>query len=35
MVAFVFAGLGVYLFLNSADTASGGSGLPLGPPLRK
>jgi succinate-acetate transporter protein len=34
-VAFVFAGLGVYLFLNAADTATGGRGLPLGAPLRK
>jgi uncharacterized protein len=35
IVAFVFAGLGLYLFLHSADAASGGRGLPLGPPLRK
>jgi succinate-acetate transporter protein len=34
-VAFVFAGLGVYLFLNAADAATGGRGLPLGPPLRR
>jgi uncharacterized protein len=34
-VAFVFAGLGLYLFLSAADAASGGRGLPLGPPLRK
>jgi len=35
IVAFVFAGLGVYLFLGAADVASGGSGLPVGRPLRK
>jgi succinate-acetate transporter protein len=34
-VVLVFAALGVYLFLNSADVATGGSGLPLGSPLRK
>ena len=34
-VAFAFAALGLYLFLNAADTATGGRGLPLGPPLRK
>jgi uncharacterized protein len=34
-VAFVFAALGIYLFLNAADIATGGRGLPLGPPLRK
>jgi succinate-acetate transporter protein len=34
-VAFVFAGLGIYLFLNIADTAMGGRGYPLGPPLVK
>ena len=34
-VAFVFAGLGIYLFLNAADAASGGRGLPLGPALRR
>ena len=27
--------LGVYLFLNAADTAAGGSGYPLGPALRR
>jgi succinate-acetate transporter protein len=34
IVAFMFAGLGVYLFLGAADAATGGRGLPLGPPLR-
>jgi uncharacterized protein len=34
-VVFLFAALGVYLFLNAADTATGGRGYPLGPPLRK
>ena len=34
-VVFVFAALGVYLFLNAADTATGGRGFPLGPPIRK
>ncbi len=34
-VVFVFAALGVYLFLSAAETATGGSGYPLGPPLRK
>ena len=34
-VVFVFAALGVYLFLNAADTATGGRGLPLGPVLRR
>jgi succinate-acetate transporter protein len=34
-VVFLFAALGMYLFLHSADTATGGSGLPLGQPLRK
>jgi succinate-acetate transporter protein len=34
-VAFVFAALGIYLFLNAADTATGGRGFPLGPALRK
>jgi hypothetical protein len=34
-VAFAFAALGIYLFLNSADTATGGRGFPLGPALRK
>jgi len=34
-VVFLFAALGVYLFLNAADTATGGGGYPLGPPLRK
>ena len=34
-VVFVFAALGVYLFLNAADTATGGRGYPLGPPLRR
>ena len=27
--------LGVYLFLNAADTATGGRGCPLGPALRR
>jgi succinate-acetate transporter protein len=34
-VAFAFAALGIYLFLNAADAASGGRGLPLGPALRR
>jgi hypothetical protein len=34
-VAFAFAALGIYLFLHSADTATGGRGFPLGPALRK
>jgi succinate-acetate transporter protein len=34
-VAFIFAALGVYLFLHSADTATGGRGFPLGPALRR
>lgn len=34
-VVFVFAAVGVYLFLHAADTATGGRGLPLGPVLRK
>ena len=34
-VVFAFAALGVYLFLHAADTATGGPGLPLGPPLRR
>jgi hypothetical protein len=35
IVAFAFAGLGLYLFLNAAETATGGRGFPLGPPLRR
>jgi hypothetical protein len=34
-LAFMFAALGIYLFLNAADTATGGRGLPLGPVLRR
>ena len=34
-VVFVFAALGIYLFLNVADTAMGGHGYPLGPPLQR
>jgi uncharacterized protein len=34
-VVFVFAALGIYLFLNIADTAMGGRGYPLGSPLVK
>lgn len=34
-VAFVFAALGIYLFLNAADLATGGRGFPLGTPLRR
>ena len=34
-VVLVFAALGVYLFLNAADLATGGRGFPLGEPLRK
>lgn len=33
-VVFVFAALGVYLFLSAADTATGGRGCPLRPALR-
>jgi succinate-acetate transporter protein len=33
-VTFVFAALGLYLFLSVADTATGGRGYPMGPPLR-
>jgi hypothetical protein len=32
-VVFVFAALGIYLFLNIAETAMGGRGYPRGPPL--
>jgi len=32
-VTFVFAALGVYLFLGAASIASGGKGYPLGAPL--
>jgi succinate-acetate transporter protein len=34
-VVFVFAALGIYLFLGAADVATGGSGYPLGTPLRR
>ena len=34
-VVLVFAALGVYLFLNAAELATGGAGMPLGAPLRK
>jgi hypothetical protein len=34
-VAFAFAALGIYLFLHIAETAMGGRGYPLGPPLVK
>jgi succinate-acetate transporter protein len=34
-VVLVFAALGVYLFLNAAELATGGRGLPLGDPLRR
>jgi hypothetical protein len=34
-VVLLFAALGVYLFLNAADLATGGRGFPLGSPLRK
>ncbi len=34
-VAFIFAALGIYLFLHAADTATGGRGFPLGPALRR
>jgi succinate-acetate transporter protein len=34
-VGSMFAALGIYLFLNAADTATGGRGLPLGPALRR
>jgi succinate-acetate transporter protein len=33
-VAFVFAAIGLYLFFSAAEGATGGSGLPLGRPLR-
>lgn len=33
VVVFLFAAVGVYLFFNSASQATGGSALPLGPPL--
>jgi hypothetical protein len=34
-VVLVFAALGVYLFLNAAELATGGRGYPLGSPLRR
>ena len=34
-VVFAFAALGIYLFLHIADTAMGGRGYPLGPPVMK
>lgn len=34
-VVFLFAALGVYLFLNAAELATGGAGMPLGAPLRR
>jgi uncharacterized protein len=34
-VTFVFAALGIYLFLGQADAAAGGDGYPLGEPLRR
>jgi succinate-acetate transporter protein len=34
-VSFVFAGLGIYLFLSAASIASGGPGYPLGKPIVK
>ena len=34
-VVFLFAALGVYLFLSAAETATGGSSYPLGPALRR
>ncbi len=34
-VVFLFAALGVYLFLSAAETATGGNGYPLGPALRR
>jgi succinate-acetate transporter protein len=34
-VVFVFAALGVYLFLSAAEAATGGRGYPLGPALRR
>jgi succinate-acetate transporter protein len=34
-VTFVFAALGIYLFLGQADAAAGGTGYPAGPPLRR
>src|ERR1700743_2121041 len=34
-VVFVFAALGIYLFLNAADLATGGRGFPIGAPLRR
>ena len=35
IVAWVFAGLGGWVFMSQADIALGGKGLPLGPVLRK
>jgi succinate-acetate transporter protein len=32
-VTFVFAALGIYLFLSAASASTGGKGYPLGPPL--
>ncbi|MEV8614097.1 GPR1/FUN34/YaaH family transporter [Amycolatopsis sp. NPDC051373] len=34
-VVLVFAAVGVYLFFSSASTATGGSALPLGPPIMR
>jgi succinate-acetate transporter protein len=34
-VVLVFAALGIYLFLNAADLATGGRGFPIGSPLRR
>jgi len=34
-VVLVFAALGIYLFLNAADAATGGPGYPIGAPLRR
>jgi hypothetical protein len=34
-VVFVFAALGVYLFLSAAEAATGGRGYPLGPAVRR
>lgn len=35
VLAFVFAAIGLYLFLNAAEAATGGSGMSIGAPLRR
>ena len=34
-IVLAFAAVGAYLFVDIADQATGGKGVPLGPPLRK